>query len=172
MNLVGRIAPAFHAQAYVGGDFKQLKLDDFAGRWLVLFFYPLDFTFVCPTELDAFGRAEADFQKRGISVVAASTDSVYSHKAWLSRDLPDVRYPVLADVTKQISKDYGVLAHDEGVAQRATFVIDPEGIVRYQVVSSQNVGRSVEETLRVCDALQTGELCPADWKRGEKTLSK
>src|SRR5689334_21737219 len=138
MNHVGRAAPDFAAQAYVGGDFATVRRDDFVGRWLVLFFYPLDFTFVCPTELRAFALAESSFRERDVALVAASTDSIYTHHAWFTRDLPEVRYPVLADATKKIAKDYGVLVEAEGFAQRATFVIDPEQMVRYQVISADN----------------------------------
>ena len=170
MIQVGRKAPDFTAQAYVRGDFATVRRDDFRGRWLVLFFYPLDFTFVCPTELRAFAHKEAAFRQRGADVAAISVDSIYTHQAWLERDLPEVRFPVLSDVTRTITRDYGVLLEDEGVAMRATFVIDPESVVRYLVVSSQDVGRSVEDVLRVLDALHTGHLCPAEWRPGQPTL--
>jgi peroxiredoxin (alkyl hydroperoxide reductase subunit C) len=167
---LGESVPVFEAQAYVGGAFKKVTLEDFKGKWVVLFFYPLDFTFVCPTELRGFAKAEAEFEKLNTVVIGASTDSEYSHKAWFERDLPEVKYPVLADTTHRISREFGVLKEDQGIAYRGTFIIDPEGILRYEVVSDLNVGRSVDETLRVLRALQSGGLCPAEWKPGEKTL--
>jgi peroxiredoxin 2/4 len=170
MVRVGEQAPAFRAQAYKAGKFVEVSLDDLRGRWVVLFFYPLDFTFVCPTELVAFGNQYEDFQKLGAEVIAVSVDSVYSHKAWIERDLPNVRYPVASDLTKEIARSYGVLSEAAGVALRGTFIIDPDGILQYVVISGLNLGRSTEETLRVLQALQTGELCPANWRPGEKTL--
>lgn len=136
----------------------------------MLFFYPRDFTFVCPTEIEGFARHEAEFNKAGCEIVAASTDSVHSHKAWFERDLKTVAYPILADTTHQLSKDYGVLNTSDGTAERGTFIIDPEGDLRYILVSDGNVGRSIEETLRVVKALQTGGLCPVDWQPGQANL--
>jgi peroxiredoxin (alkyl hydroperoxide reductase subunit C) len=167
---VGRPAPAFRAPAYVAGEIRDVSLSDYRGTWVVLFFYPLDFTFVCPTELRAFARREADFAEEDCHVLAASTDSVHAHKAWFERDLPDVRYPVLSDPTHRLARDYGVLVEDEGIALRGTFLIDPEGILRYAVVSDLNLGRSTDETLRVLRAAKTGALCPADWSPGTPTL--
>jgi peroxiredoxin 2/4 len=155
---------------------ENVKLSDYRGQWLVLLFYPLDFTFVCPTELITFSDRYADFEGIGASVIGVSTDSVYSHRAWLktSRDkggVEGLKYPLASDVTKSVSKDYGVLIDEKGVALRGLFVIDPEGILRYKVVHDLNVGRSAEETLRVIQALQTGGLCQAEWKPGQKTLN-
>ncbi|MFP5264447.1 MAG: peroxiredoxin [Blastocatellia bacterium] len=155
---------------------ENIRLSDYRGKWLVLLFYPLDFTFVCPTELTTFSDRYEDFEGVGADVLGVSTDSVYSHRAWLqtSREkggVEGLRYPLAADSTKKVSRDYGVLLEDKGVALRGLFVIDPEGILRYKVVHDLNVGRSAEETLRVIQALQTGGLCQAEWRPGQKTLN-
>jgi peroxiredoxin (alkyl hydroperoxide reductase subunit C) len=154
---------------------ENVKLSDYSGRWLVLLFYPLDFTFVCPTELTTFSDRYEDFQGIGAEVVGVSTDSVHSHRAWLKtpRDkggVENLRYPLASDITKSVARDYGVLIEDKGVALRGLFVIDPEGVLRYAVVHDLNVGRSADETLRVIQALQTGGLCQADWRPGQETL--
>ena len=167
---VGRPAPDFKAQAYVAGEIRDVSLADHKGRWVCLFFYPLDFTFVCPTELRAFARRLEEFEEEDCDVMAASVDSVYSHKAWIERDPPEVAYPVISDITHAISRDYGVLIEDQGIALRGTFLIDPEGVLRYAVVSDLNLGRSTDETLRVLQAAKTGGLCPADWTPGTPTL--
>ncbi len=155
---------------------QNVKLADYRGSWLVLLFYPLDFTFVCPTELTAFSDRYAEFEDIRAEVIGLSTDSVYSHRAWLNtpRDKGGVEglaYPLAADITKQTARDYGVLLEDKGIALRGLFVIDPEGVLRYKVVHDLNIGRSVEETLRVIQALQTGGLCQAEWRPGQETLS-
>ena len=172
MPKIGEKAPDFEETAYVNGEMKKIKLSDYKGKWLVLFFYPLDFTFVCPTEIKGFSSAQKDFEKLGAVIIGASTDSAHSHKAWLQRDLPDVKFPILADTSHRVSIAYGVLKEDAGIANRGTFIIDPNGILRYAVVSDLGVGRSIKETLRVLQALQTGELCPAEWAPGAKTLGK
>ncbi len=169
---IGQPAPSFDCKAYENGKYKTVKLTDYKGKWVILFFYPLDFTFVCPTEIEGFAKKENDFKKLNAVVIGASTDSEYSHKAWFERDLPTVKFPVLADTTHHVSKAYDVLKEDQGIAYRGTFIIDPKGILRYKVVSDLSVGRSVDETLRVLQALQSGELCPIDWKPGQKTLGK
>ncbi|MFY9610731.1 MAG: peroxiredoxin [Blastocatellia bacterium] len=153
-----------------------VKLSDYKGKWVVLLFYPLDFTFVCPTELTAFSDRYDELKGIGVEVIGVSTDSVYSHRAWLQtpRDkggVEGLKYPLAADSTKKISSDYGVLIEEKGIALRGLFVIDPEGILRYKVVHDLNIGRSVEETLRVIQALQTGGLCQAEWRPGQKTLN-
>ncbi|MFL6211976.1 MAG: peroxiredoxin [Pyrinomonadaceae bacterium] len=155
---------------------ENVKLSDYKGKWLVLLFYPLDFTFVCPTELTTFSDRYEDFEGIGAEVIGVSTDSVFSHRAWLqtARDkggVEGLRYPLASDQTKDVSRAYGVLIENQGIALRGLFVIDPEGTLRYAVVHDLNVGRSAEETLRVIQALQTGGLCQADWKPGQKTLS-
>lgn len=167
---VGQPAPEFKATAYVNGQFKEVNLKEHQGKWVCLFFYPLDFTFVCPTEIRNFASKEAEFKELGCSVIACSTDSEYSHKAWFERDMKEVKYPVLADTAHQISKSYGVLVEGKGIALRGTFLIDPKGTLQWMSVNALNVGRSVDEVLRTLQALQTGELCPADWKPGKPTL--
>jgi alkyl hydroperoxide reductase subunit AhpC len=169
---VGTPAPDFKAKAYVNGQFKDVGLKDFQGKWVCLFFYPLDFTFVCPTEIRSFAQHEAKFKDIGCQVLACSTDSEHSHKAWFERDLKEVGYPVLADTAHRISKDYGVLIEDQGIALRGTFLVDPKGILQWMSVNALNTGRSVDEVLRTLEALQTGELCPAEWKPGKPTLKK
>jgi peroxiredoxin (alkyl hydroperoxide reductase subunit C) len=153
-----------------------VKLSDYRGKWVVLLFYPLDFTFVCPTELTTFSDRYDDFEGINAEVIGVSTDSVYSHRAWLqtARDkggVEGLRYPLASDITGGVARDYGVLIEDKGIALRGLFVIDPEGILRYKVVHDLNIGRSAEETLRVIQALQTGGLCQAEWRPGQKTLN-
>lgn len=172
MLQVGSVAPQFDIESYVAGEIKHTALAQFKGAWVVLFFYPRDFTFVCPTELKGFAAAADEFKKINTVVVGASTDSAFSHKAWFEKDLPEIKYPVLADTTHRVSRDYGVLLEDSGAALRGTFIIDPDGVLRYTVVSDLNVGRSIDETLRVVKALQTGELCPVQWQPGAATLGK
>ena len=134
-------------------------------------FYPRDFTFICPTEIKEFSRLEKEFKNLNCEILACSTDSEWSHKNWFERDLKEVRYPVLADTTQDISRSYNALGKD-GAAQRGTFIIDPEGILRWMMVSDNSVGRSVKETLRAVKALQTGELCPVEWEPGDEFLKK
>lgn len=167
---VGEKIPDLTLEVYQG-EIKKIQLSDYKGKWIVLFFYPLDFTFICPTEIEGFAKREKEFSKANAAILGASTDSAHSHKAWFSRDLPQVTFPVIADTSHRLSRSFGVLIDDEGIALRGTFIIDPDGVLRYQVISDLNVGRSVEETLRVLQALQTGGLCPVEWKPGEKTLN-
>ncbi len=174
---VGKPAPDFDMASTKNMEKldENVRLSDYRGKWLVLLFYPLDFTFVCPTELTTFSDRYEDFQGIGADVLGVSTDSVYSHRAWLQtpRDkngVEGLKFPLAADSTKQVARDYGVLIEDKGIALRGLFVIDPEGILRYKVIHDLNVGRSAEETLRVIQALQTGGLCQADWKPGQETL--
>lgn len=171
MVFIGKKAPEFSLDAYHNGEFKRTSLTDYKGQWIVLFFYPRDFTFVCPTELHEFAKHEAEFKKENAVVISASTDSAHSHRAWFSKELPDVKYPILADTAHTLSRDYGVLIEETGEALRGTFIISPEGIMKYIVISDLNVGRSVDETMRVLKALKTGKLCPAEWHEGEKTLN-
>ena len=178
--LVTREAPDFAAQAVMpDGSFQEVKLSDYRDqKYVVLFFYPLDFTFVCPTEIIAFSDAIEEFDKRNVQVLGCSIDSHFTHLAW--RKVPrseggigDIAYPLIADLDKQISQSYDVLLPD-GIALRGLFLIDREGIVRHQVVNDLPLGRSVQETLRMVDALKYfeahGEVCPADWHEGEKTI--
>lgn len=169
---IGEKAPEFSGVvAYQAGEFKKVSLADYRGKWLILFFYPRDFTFVCPTEIKELSLLEREFERCDCAILACSTDSEWSHKNWFERDLKDVRYPVLADTTQEVSRAYNVLGQD-GASQRGTFLIDPQGVLRWMVVSDNSVGRSVKETLRALRALQTGELCPVEWEPGEKTLGK
>jgi len=169
---VGRPAPSFEAEGVDGkGQFHTYKLEDYQKKWLVLFFYPLDFTFVCPTEITEFSARYDEFKKLDADVLGMSTDSVHSHKAWL-KELGELRYPLLSDMNHTISEDYGVLIAEQGIALRGTFIVDPDGVLRYALYHDLGVGRSVDELLRVLQALQTGELCPASWKPGKETLGK
>jgi peroxiredoxin (alkyl hydroperoxide reductase subunit C) len=178
--LVGKPAPDFNATAVVDGDFKKnFKLSDFRGKNVVLFFYPLDFTFVCPTELHAFQEKLDHFKKMNTEVIGCSIDSEFSHLAWLNTPktnggIQGVKYPIVADVTKSIARDYDVLIPEAGVALRGTFLIDSKGIVRQQTVNDLPLGRSVDEMIRLVEALdfheKNGEVCPANWKKGEKTM--
>jgi peroxiredoxin (alkyl hydroperoxide reductase subunit C) len=174
---VGQPAPDFNMPSTKNIEKlnENVELNDYKGRWVVLLFYPLDFTFVCPTELTSFSDRYEDFEGIGAAVIGVSTDSVHSHRAWLKtpRDkggVEGLRYPLASDITKSVARDYGVLIEDKGVALRGLFVIDPEGTLRYAVVHDLNVGRSADETLRVIQALQTGGLCQADWRPGQETL--
>jgi peroxiredoxin (alkyl hydroperoxide reductase subunit C) len=179
-TLVGKPAPKFKTQAIVKGAIKEVSMDEYKGKWVVLFFYPLDFTFVCPTEITGFADRVADFQSRGAEVLGVSIDSQYSHLAWYNTPrnkggIAGTDYPVLADVTKQISRDYGVLMEDKGIALRGLFIINPEGVVVNETVNFLGVGRNVDETLRLIDAFQhnakTGEVCPANWTKGKDTIN-
>ncbi len=174
MNVkIGSPSPAVHAEAYVRdvGQPVDVRLDALRGSWVVLFFYPGDFTFICPTELSAFAQLEPQFADEGAVLVAASTDSYWSHKAWFETHarLGQVGFPVIADTSHAVADAFGVLL-DDGSALRGTFVIDPDGIVRHASVTDQSVGRSPDETLRVLQALRTGALCPVDWRPGEPTI--
>jgi peroxiredoxin 2/4 len=173
MTLVAKPAPRFTMPSTK--DLKTLdvpvSLEDYAGKWLVLFFYPADFTFVCPTEVLAFSDKVPAFAELGAEVVGVSTDGVYCHQAWIEFALGKLRFPLASDQTLQVSRDYGVLLEDEGVAQRGLFIIDPEGVVRYEVVHDIDTGRNVDEVVRVLAALSTSGRCPANWQPGEDTLT-
>lgn len=168
---VGQNAPEFTMQGLIDEKFQEVSLDNYRGKWVVLFFYPLDFTFICPTEITEFSKRDGEFKALNAQVLGVSVDSVFSHKAWL-KELGKINFPWLSDMTKEVSRKYGVLMEEKGIALRGTFIIDPEGKVKYQLVHDLGVGRSVEEILRVLRALQTGELCPVEWKPGKKTLGK
>jgi alkyl hydroperoxide reductase subunit AhpC len=168
---IGKPAPDFTLEGVSGKEFTTLGLQDFREKWLVFFFYPADFTFVCPTELKGFNDSIESFRKLNAEIVAVSTDSKWSHLAWIKRgDLGNLKYPLLSDFNKETARAYGVLDAEKGVALRGLFIIDPKGILQYQVVHNLDVGRSVEETIRVLEALQSGGLCPLGWKPGQKTL--
>lgn len=169
---IGHAAPDFTAEAVVGKDFKKVSLKDYKGKWVCLFFYPLDFTFVCPTEIQEFSRRADDFAKANCQVLGASIDSKFTHLAWINNGLGELKFPLVADLTKQISRAFDVLDEENGHTFRGTYLIDPEGKVQFILKHSTGIGRSVEEILRSLQALQTGELCPVEWKPGQKTLSK
>jgi len=176
---VTKPAPDFKGMAVVDGDFKEISLNSYKGKYLVLFFYPLDFTFVCPTELIAFSERIAEFKQLGCEVVGVSTDSQFSHLAWNNQPrkeggLGGLKYPLLSDFNKHISREYGVLMEEEGVALRGLFLINPEGVVSHLSVNDLPVGRSVDETLRLVKAFQFvaehGEVCPANWTPDSPTI--
>ena len=166
-------APEFTLPAVVGnGDFKDVSLADYRGKFVVLFFYPLDFTFVCPTEIQEFSKREAEFKGLNAQVLGCSVDSKFSHKAWIQNGLGQLTYPLMSDLNKEVARKYGALLEEQGIATRATFIINPQGVLQYANYHNTDVGRSVSETLRVLQAVQTGERCPAEWKPGAKTLGK
>lgn len=172
--LVTKEAPDFKAQAVMpDGSFKELKLSDYRGKYVLLFFYPLDFTFVCPTEIAEFGRRNAEFADRDAQVLGLSCDSEFVHLAWRQQhpDLRHLPFPMLADKKRELCQALGILHPQEGIPLRATYIVDPEGVIRFASVHDLDVGRNVDEVLRTLDALQTGELCPCNWKKGEATLS-
>lgn len=168
---IGKPAPEFTAEGVFGDEFKKVSLSDFRGKWVVLFFYPLDFTFICPTEITAFSDAYEKFQEMNTEVISMSVDSVHSHKAW-KKELGDIKFGMLSDMTKEISRMYGVLIENEGISLRGAFVIDPDGILKMSVIHDNSVGRNVDEIIRVVQACQTGELCPIGWTPGKQTLGK
>ena len=176
MLSVGDKFPAFNLKAVVSTDprkaFTEVTGSSDAGKWKVVFFWPKDFTFVCPTEIAAFGKLNGEFNDRDAVVYGASIDSEYVHLAWRQNhaDLKDLPFPMLSDLKRELSQALGVLDRNEGVALRATFIVDPEGVIRFVSVNDLNVGRNPQEVLRVLDALQTDELCPCNWSRGEETL--
>lgn len=172
LRLVGKKAPDFKMNAVSGDgkEFSEISLNDYNGKWLVLFFYPLDFTFVCPTEITGYSKRLDEFKELGAEVLAASVDSEHSHKAWINGDLGPINFPIASDMTKNVAEKYGVLLKEEGIALRGLFIINPDGVLKYSVIHDLNVGRSVDETLRVLKALQNGGLCPIDWDEGDETL--
>lgn len=179
MSLVGKKAPEFEAEAVVNGKFEKVRLSDFKGKYVVLFFYPLDYTFVCPTEIIAFADRYEDFKRLKSEVLAVSIDSKFVHLAWQNESrkrggLGPLPFPHLSDITKKISRDYGVLIDEEGVSLRGLFIIDDEGIVQAEITTNLGIGRNIDEVLRLIEAVQTvkktGEVCPANWKPGNKTL--
>lgn len=172
MPMIGQPAPLFTTKAVIdGGEFKEISLSDYKGRWVVLFFYPADFTLVCPTELTQFRDHLGEFRQLNCEVMGCSVDSEHAHRRWLRDDLKDLNYPLLADPARRLTRDYGVLLEDRGVALRGTFIIDPEQ--KIQSVSMQNlgVGRDAREILRLLHALQSGDLCPAGWRPGDKPIT-
>jgi len=168
--------PAFRLQSVVsrekGKEFKEISDSSFPGKWLVLFYWPMDFTFVCPTEIADFGRRFRDFSDRDAQVLGASIDTHYVHLAWRNQhpDLKDLPYPMLADTKRELASALGILHQEAGVALRATFIVDPEKTIRWVTVNDLSVGRNTQEVLRVLDGLQSGELCPCNWEKGQPTL--
>jgi peroxiredoxin (alkyl hydroperoxide reductase subunit C) len=181
MTLVGKKAPDFTATAVIKNKFEEnFSLEQFLGKYVIFFFYPLDFTFVCPTELHAFQEKLQEFKNKNAEVIACSIDSQYSHFAWLNMPkekggIKGVEYPIIADITKDISKSFGVLKEDEGVALRGLFLIDKNGIVRHELINDLFLGRSIDEALRVLDGLicfeTQGEVCPANWNKSKKAMN-
>ncbi|MBS1584222.1 MAG: peroxiredoxin [Bacteroidetes bacterium] len=173
---VGSRFPEFNKKAVValekGKEFKMISNDDFKGKWAVMFWWPKDFTFVCPTEIAEFNKNFSNFDDRDAVLLGASTDSEYVHHAWRMQhpDLRDLKFPMIADTSKSLAEELGILTEGEKVAYRATYIIDPEGIVRWVSINDLNVGRNVDEVLRVLDGLQTDELCPCNWNKGQETL--
>ncbi|MGH8620112.1 MAG: peroxiredoxin [Burkholderiales bacterium] len=176
MLSVGDRFPAFNLKSVVTTDpktaFKDIADTDNAGKWKILFFWPKDFTFVCPTEIAAFGKLNGEFKDRDAMLYGVSTDSEFVHLAWRQNhpDLKNLPFPMLADIKRELTTALGVLDRNEGVAQRATFIVDPDGIIRFSMVTDLSVGRNPQEVLRVLDALQTDELCPCNWSKGEDFL--
>jgi peroxiredoxin (alkyl hydroperoxide reductase subunit C) len=174
---IGEKFPEFSVPACVGREkgkeFRQVDSRDLGGKWNVIFFWPMDFTFVCPTEIAQFNKQLVEFRERDTNVYGVSTDSQFVHLAWRQHhpDLHDLRYPMLADHKKELSQALGILHPTEGVPLRATFIIDPEGVIRWVTVNDLKVGRNVDEVIRTLDALQTDELCPCNWERGQETLT-
>ena len=167
------VKPGFNRHEENGlSAFEPITEQSFPGKWKVIYFYPKDFTFVCPTEIAAFGEREREFRDRGAQVLGASTDTHFVHLAWRMThpDLKELSFPMLADTRRELSSALGILHKEEGVPLRATFLVDPQGLIRWASVHDLKVGRSVDEVLRVLDALRTEELCPCNWKKGEKTI--
>jgi peroxiredoxin (alkyl hydroperoxide reductase subunit C) len=176
MLTVGEKFPKFEVTATVGLNtkiaFETITDANYPGKWKVYFFWPKDFTFVCPTEIAAFGKINKEFADRDAQVLGGSTDSEFVHLAWRNQhpDLKELPFPMLADIKRELTGALGVLDLKAGVAQRATFIVDPDGIIRFVYVTDLSVGRNPQEVLRVLDALQTDELCPCNWHKGEKTI--
>jgi peroxiredoxin 2/4 len=175
---VGQPAPDFNMPSTKNMETlaENVKLSDYKGKWLILLFYPLDFTFVCPTELTAFSERIDELNGIGAEVIGVSTDSVHSHRAWIKtpRDqngVADLQYPLASDVGGKLARKFNILVEEEGIALRGLFIINPEGVLQYAVVHDLNIGRSVDETLRVLQGLQTGGLCAADWTPGQENLT-
>lgn len=171
MSLVGNPAPAWSGAAYVNGEQKTVSSEDYAGKWYVLYWYPLDFTFVCPTEIKGFQELSGDFADDGVAVIGVSTDSFFSHKAWFAdrETFPEeITHPVIGDTNHATSKAFGVLKEEMGIAYRATIIVDDKGIVRSASVNDLSAGRSPKEVLRTVQALQSGGLCGADWSKGDE----
>jgi alkyl hydroperoxide reductase subunit AhpC len=177
MLTVGENFPSFNLTAVVDLDpqkaFEEISNESYSGKWKVVFFWPKDFTFVCPTEIAAFGKLNQEFLDRDAQLLGASIDSEFVHLAWRNNhaDLKDLPFPMLSDIKRDLSEQLGILDLKAGVSQRATYIVDPQNVIRFVYVTDLSVGRNPQEVLRVLDALQTDELCPCNWKKGEETLS-
>ena len=176
MLTIGDTFPDYKLQAVTsiekGKEFEVLTHESHPGKWRVVFFWPMDFTFICPTEIAEFGKREGDFADRDAQVLGASTDSHFVHLAWRHdhKDLRSLPFPMLADTKRELSTALGILHRGEGVPLRATFIVDPEGVIRFASVHDLSVGRNVDEVLRTLDALQSDELCPCNWQKGDEFL--
>ena len=169
--LVTQPVPAWKGTAVMpDGSFKEISSSDYKGKWYILFFYPLDFTFVCPTEIRGYNQHMERIKELGAEVIGASIDSQYSHKAWIDGDLGALEFPLLADITKQIASDFGILLEGKGIAARGTFIVDSEGVLRAQIVTEPATGRSVAESIRLLESAQNPGLTGCDWKPGDSTL--
>lgn len=166
---VGQRAPDFTCPALVGTEFRDVSLADYRGKWVFLYFYPHDFSFICPTEVKAFSDLAPEFEDRDCVVLGASCDSVYSHLGWVNakNELKGLKHALLGDFAKSLAAALGIVDHPSGAAQRASFLIDPDGVVRFVYVTELNIGRSPEEVLRILDALQADGMCPCNWRRGD-----
>jgi len=177
MLAVGQYFPIFNLQGVVSAEIKNAFVDisqeTYRDKWLTIFFWPKDFTFVCPTEIAAFGALNHEFLDRDCQLLGASTDSEFVHLAWKQHkeELRDLSFPMLSDIKRELTQALGILDEQAGVAQRATYIVDPQGVIRFVMVTDLSVGRNPKEVLRVLDALQTDELCPCNWQKGEKTLA-
>ena len=178
MSLVNTTIKPFKATAFAGGEFKEVSDADLRGKWSVVFFYPADFTFVCPTELGDLADRYEEFKARGVEIYAVSTDTHFTHKAWhdSSDTIGKIRYPMIGDPTGEITRNFGVMREDQGLAARGTFVVDPNGVIQVVEITAEGIGRDAEDLLRKVKAAlyvheHPGEVCPAAWKEGEKTLS-
>lgn len=173
---IGDKFPTFNLKGVEGNDpktaFKDYSNESFTGKWLVAFFWPKDFTFVCPTEIAAFGKLNKEFQDRDAQVLGISVDSEFVHLAWRQNkeELNDLPFPMLSDIKRDLSNELGIIDREAGVSQRATYIVDPQGIIRFMMITDLNVGRNSNEVLRVLDALQSDELCPCNWQKGEDHL--
>jgi peroxiredoxin (alkyl hydroperoxide reductase subunit C) len=173
---IGQKFPAFNLKGVVSSDiktaFKDISLDSYKGKWKVIFFYPKDFTFVCPTEIAGFGKLNKSFTDRDAVVLGGSTDSEFVHLAWRQQkdELKTLPFPLISDIKRELTSALGILDPAEGVAQRAAYIVDPQNVIRFVYVTDLSVGRSPEEVLRVLDGLQSDELCPCNWQKGQETL--
>ncbi|AWZ49032.1 thioredoxin peroxidase [Clostridiaceae bacterium 14S0207] len=171
-RIVEKIAPAFKVQAVLGDgkEIKKISLEDYKGSWIIMLFYTLDFTKVCHTELRGFSDRYKEFQNLGADILAISCDSLYSHKTWIRGKLGEINFPIVSDYTKEITKNFGVLIEEEGIPLRGLFIIDPEGKIKYSVIHDLDIGRNVDEILRVLQALKSGGMCPLNWRQGDENL--